>query len=159
MGICHVILNTFCILKWCVVLLKIKCIGVHTDTYIYHCCCSAEKSGPTLFSPHGLQHTRLPCPSQSPRVCSNTCLLSQWRHPTVSSSVAPFSSCPQSFPAPGAFPMSWLFANFRWLKYSNENSGPISFRMDWLDLLAAQGTPKSLLQHLNLKTSVLWCSV
>ena len=111
MGICSVILNTFCILKWCVVLLKIKCIGVHTDTYIYHCCCSAEKLGPTLFSPHGLQHTRLTCPSQSPGVCSNSCLLSQWCHPTISSSVAPFSSYPQSFPAPGSFQMSQLFTS------------------------------------------------
>ena len=58
--------------------------------------------------PHGLQYTRLPCPSLSPRVCSNSCPLSQWRHPTISSSVTPFSSCPQSFPISGSFPMSWL---------------------------------------------------
>ena len=68
-----------------------------------------------LFSPsnssqlHGLQHTRLPCPRLSPGVCS--CPLS-WRcHPTILSSVTPFSSCPQSFPASGSFPMSWLFAS------------------------------------------------
>ena len=54
--------------------------------------------------PHGLQHTRLPCPSPSPGVCSNSCSLSQWCHPTISSSVIPFS-CPQSFPASGSFPM------------------------------------------------------
>ena len=60
--------------------------------------------------PHGLQHTRLPCPSRSPRVCSNSCPLSWWRHPTISSSVAPFFSCPQSFPASGSFPRSWLFS-------------------------------------------------
>ena len=59
--------------------------------------------------PHGLQYTRLPGPSISPRVCSNSCPLSQWCHPTISSSVTPFSSCPQSFPASGSFPMSWLF--------------------------------------------------
>ena len=59
--------------------------------------------------PHGLQHTRLPCPSLSPRVCSTLCLLSQWFHPTISSSVVPFSSCPQSFPASGSFPTSRLF--------------------------------------------------
>ena len=61
--------------------------------------------------PHGLQLTRLPCPSPSPRACSNSCLLSQWCHPTVSSSVVPFSSCLQSFPAAGSFPMSRLFAS------------------------------------------------
>ena len=58
--------------------------------------------------PHGLQQARLPCPSLSPRVCSNSCALSQWCHPTISSSVVPFS-CLQSFPASGAFPVSYLF--------------------------------------------------
>ena len=55
---------------------------------------------------HGLQQTRLPSPSQSPGVCSNLCPLSQWCHPTISSSVTPFSSCPPSFPASGSFPLS-----------------------------------------------------
>ena len=59
--------------------------------------------------PHELQHVRLPRPSLSPRVCSNSCPLSQWCHPTISSSVTPFSSCPQSFPASGSFPVNWLF--------------------------------------------------
>ena len=53
--------------------------------------------------PHGLQHTRLPCPSPTPGACSNSCPPSQWCHPTISSSVVPFSFCPQSFPAPGPF--------------------------------------------------------
>ena len=61
--------------------------------------------------PHGLQHTRLSCPSPSPGVCSNSCPLSQWCHPTISSSVIPFSSCLQSFPASGSFPMSQLFTS------------------------------------------------
>ena len=60
------------------------------------------------LQPHGLQHARLPCPSLSPRVCSNSCPLSQWRHPTISSSVALFSFCLQSFSASGAFPMRWI---------------------------------------------------
>ena len=59
--------------------------------------------------PHGLQHAGLPWPSPSPGVCSNSCPLSQWCYLTISSSVVPFSSCPQSFPASGSFPMSWLF--------------------------------------------------
>ena len=63
-----------------------------------------------LFAAHGLQHTRLPCPSPSPRGCSNSCPLSQWCHPTISASVIPFFSCPQSFPASGSFPVSQLFA-------------------------------------------------
>ena len=61
--------------------------------------------------PHRLQHARLPCPSLSSRVCSDLCLLSRWCHPTISSSVNPFSSCPQSFPASGSFPASQLFAS------------------------------------------------
>ena len=61
------------------------------------------------LQPRGLQHTRLPCPSPSPRACSNSCSLSHRCHPTISSSVVPFSSCPQSFPASGSFLMSRLF--------------------------------------------------
>ena len=115
------------------------------------------------LQPHGLQHARLPCPSPIPGACSNSCPLSQWWHPTISSSVIPFSSCPQSFPASGSFPMSQLFASDG-PKYwsfsfnfspSNEHSELISFRMNWLDLLAIQGTLKSLLQHHSSKASIL----
>ena len=60
--------------------------------------------------PHRLQHARLPCPSPTPRVYSDSCPLSQWCHSTISSSVIPFSSCLQSFPASGSFQMRWLFA-------------------------------------------------
>ena len=86
-------------------------------------------------------------------------------HPTISSSVVPFSSCLQSSPASGSFQMSQLFASggqsisFSFsISPSNEYSGLISFRMDWLDLLAVQETLKSLLQHHSSKASVLWCS-
>ena len=61
--------------------------------------------------PHGLQHTRPPCPPPTPRVYSNSCPLSWWCHPTITSSVIPFSSCPQFFPASGSFPMSQLFTS------------------------------------------------
>ena len=61
------------------------------------------------LQPHGLQHARLPCPSPSPGACSNSCPPSQWCHPTISSSVVPFSACLQSCPASGSFPMSQLF--------------------------------------------------
>ena len=83
----------------------------------------------------------------------------------ISSSVVPFSSCPQSLPASGSFPMSWFFAsgpNYWSFSFStgpsHEYSRLISFRMDWLDLLAVQGALKSLLQHHNLKASILWHS-
>ena len=61
--------------------------------------------------PHGLQHAKPPCPSPTPGVCPNPCPLSRWCHPTISSSVVPFSSCPQSFPASESFPKSWLSAS------------------------------------------------
>ena len=63
------------------------------------------------LQPHELQHARPPCPSPSPSIHSNSCPLSQWYHPAISSSVVPFSSCPQSLPASGSFPMSQLFAS------------------------------------------------
>ena len=66
---------------------------------------------PDSLWPHGLQHARLPCPSPTPGACSNSCPSSQWWHPTISSSVVPFSSCLQSFPASGCFLMSQLFAS------------------------------------------------
>ena len=118
------------------------------------------------LQPHGLQHARLLCLLLSPRVCSNSCPLSRWCHPTISSSVTPFFSCPQSFPASGAFSSESVLC-IRWPKYwsfsfsfspSNEYSGLISFWMDWLDLLAVQGTLKSLFQHHISKASILQCS-
>ena len=74
---------------WCTVVQSLSCVSLWT---------------------HGLQHARLPWPSRYPTTCSNACPLSRWCHPTVSSSVVPFSFCPQSFLTSGAFPMSWLFA-------------------------------------------------
>ena len=111
---------------------------------------------------HGLQHARPPCSSPTPRVYPSSCPLSQQCHPTISSSVAPFSSCLQSFPVSGSFLMSQFFASGAkvWsfsfnISPSNEHSGLISFRMDWLDLLAVQGTVKSLLQDQSSKASIL----
>ena len=75
---------------------------------------SVQFSRPVMFDslwPHGLQHTRPPCPSPTPGVYSNSCPLSWWCHPSISSSVVPFSSCPQSFLASASFPMSRLFAS------------------------------------------------
>ena len=112
--------------------------------------------------PHELQHARPPCPSPTPRVHSKSRPSSRWCHPAISSSVVPFSSCPQSLPVSVFSNESTLL--MRWPKYwhfsfsiipSKEHPGLISFRMDWLDLLAVQGTLKSLLQHHSSKASVL----
>ena len=90
------------------------------------------------LQPHGLQHARLPCPPPTLKACSNSCALSQWCHPTISSSVIPFSSCLQSFPALGSFPISQFFASggqilefqlqhqsFQWIFRTD-------FLLDWL---------------------------
>ena len=127
-------------------------------------CCSVAKLCTTL-RPHELQHARLLCPSPPPWVCSNTCPLSQWCHPTILSSVSPsplalYLSQHQGF-------SSELALHIRWPKYwsfgfsispSSEYSGLISFRINWFDLLVVQGTLKSLLQHHRLKASNLWQS-
>ena len=111
---------------------------------------------------HEPQHTRPPCPSPAPRVYPNSCPLSQWCHPAISSSVFPFSSRPRSFLASGFFQESQLFASggqsigFSFnISPSSEDPGLIFFRMDWLDHLAVQGTLKSLLQHHSSKASIL----
>ena len=117
--------------------------------------------------PYELQHTRPPCPSPTPWVYSNSCPSSQWCHPSISSSVIPFSSCPLSLPASGSFPMSQFFPSggqsigvsaSASVLPMNTQDWLISFRMDWLDLLATQGTLKSLLQHHSSKASILQCS-
>ena len=114
-----------------------------------------------FLQPHGLQQARPPCPSPSPRACANSCPLSRLCHQTISSFIIPFSSHLQSFLASGSFPMSQFFVSggqswsFSISPY-NEHSGLISFRIDWFDLLAVQGTLKSLLQHHSSKASILW---
>ena len=106
--------------------------------------------------PHGLQHARPPCPSPTPAVYSNSCPLSRWCHPTILSILCrPLLLLPSIFPSIRVFSSESVHP-IRWPKYysfsfnispSNEYSGLSSFRMDWLDLLAVQGTLKSLLQH------------
>ena len=115
------------------------------------------------LQPHGLQHAKIPCPLPTPGACSNSCSSSWWQHTTISSSVI---SLPSFFPSIRVF-SNELVLHIKWPKYwsfsfsispSNEYSGLISLRMDWLDLLAVQGTLKSLLQHHSSKASVLWRS-
>ena len=122
-------------------------------------CCLVTKFGLSL-QPRALQPVRLPSPSLSPRVCSNSCPLSLWGYLTISSSATLFSWL-QSFPASGSFPMSWLFtsgdqsigasASASVLPVNIQSLFP--FRIDWFDLLQDQGTLKSLLQHRSSKTS------
>ena len=117
------------------------------------------------LQPHGLKHTKLPCPLLTPGAHLNSCSWSWWCHPTI-------SSCHPLLLTPSIF-FSWrVFSNesvlrIRWPRYwsfsfnispSNEHSGLISFRMDWLDHLAVQGTLKSLQQQHSLKASLLWHS-
>ena len=132
--------------------------------------------------PHESQHARPPCPSPTPGVHSNSCPSCQWCHPAISSSVIPFTSCPQSLPASESTLMSPKSQLFAWggqsigvsalasvlqwkdgrigrmvISPSSEHPGLI-FRMDWLDSLAVQWTLKSLLQHHSSKASILRCS-
>ena len=98
------------------------------------------------------------------RVCSNACPLSWWCHPTISSSVTPFSFCLQSFPASGSFPMSWLFALGSQSIGASASASVLLmniqgwFPLELIGLLSVQGTVKNLLQHHSLKASVLWYS-
>ena len=116
---------------------------------------------------HGLQHARLHCPSSTPRACSNSCPSSRWYHPTTSSSVVPFSSCLQSFPASGS-----IYSNVSVLCIRCQSIGisasasvlPMNIQ-DWFPLgltgcisLISRGLSKSLLQHPSSKASVLQCS-
>ena len=105
--------------------------------------------------PHELQHARLPCPSPTPRVHPNSCPSSRWCHPAISRSVVPFSSCPQSLPPSESFPMSQLFTSCgQSIGVSASTSvhpGLISFRMDWLDLLAVYFT--------TIRQTVHFCSL
>ena len=115
------------------------------------------------LQPHEVQHARPPCPSPTPGVHPDSCASSQWCHLAISSSVVPFSSYLQSLPASGTFPRSQLFSwggqniglSASESVPSNEHPGLISFRMDWLYLLAVQGTVKSLLQYHTSKASIL----
>ena len=115
--------------------------------------------------PHGMQHARPLCSSPSPKVCPNSCSLHQWCHPAISSFDTHFF-CPSIFPSIKDFSNESAF-RIRWPKYwsfsfsispSNEYSGLISLKVDWVDLLAFQGTLRSLLQHHSSNTLILWCS-
>ena len=116
--------------------------------------------------PHRLQHARLPCPSPTPGVYSNSCPLSQWCHPTISSSVIPFSSCLQSLPASGSFPISQFFASGSQSIGVSTSASVLPMNIqDWFPVgwtgwisLQSKGLLKSLLQHHSSIASILWHS-
>ena len=130
-------------------------------SHMQHCCCCLVSAMSNTLQVHRLHYTRLPYASPSFGTCSNSSPLSQWCNPTISSSVVPFS-CLQSFPAPGSqsnesvphisWPKYWSFSFS--ISLSNEYSGLISFRMDWLDLLAVQET-QELSPTPQFKASIL----
>ena len=112
----------------------------------------------------GLQHARLPCPSPSPRACSNSCPLSQWCHLTISSSFIPFSSCPQSFPASGSFPVSRLFASGGQSVGASASVPPVNIQ-GWFPLgvtglisLLSKGLSRVFSSTTVWKPSILWHS-
>ena len=119
-----------------------------------------------LFATHELQHARPPCPSPTPRVHSNSCPSSRWCNSAISSSVVPFSSCPQSLPSSGSFPVSQLFVwggqsagvsvSASVLPVKSQGWSPLGWT-GWTSF-AVQGTLKSLLQHHSSKASIPWCS-
>ena len=144
--------------SWTLMMLNHWDLGVVSEV---HFSCSVISNS---LQPHGLQHTRLPCPSPTPGACSNSCPLSRWCHPTIC-----LILCHPLLFLPSIFPSIRIFSNesvllIRWPKYwsfssstspSNDYSGLITFRIEWLALLAVQGTLKSLFQHHSSKASIL----
>ena len=115
--------------------------------------------------PHGLQHARLLCPSPTPRAYSNSCPARRWCHPIISSFVVPFSSCLQSFPASGSFPMSRFFASGGQSVGVSASASVLPMNIqDWFplgltDWISLQSKWLSrVLQHHSSKASILWCS-
>ena len=142
---CYIILNT----------VQVPC----GRSLLVQCNCSVMSDS---LRPHGLQHARLRCPSSTPRACSNLSPLSPWFHPPFHL-LSPLLLLPSIFPSIRVFSKESVLP-IRWPKYlsfsfnigpSNEHSGLISSRIDWLDVLAVQGTLKSLLQYHSSKTSNL----
>ena len=137
---------------------RVSCIRLQFWTLLWNCCpkfSSVVQSCPTLW-PHELQHTRPPCLSPTSRVYPDSCPSSRWCHPAISFSVIPF---------PPALNLSQHQGLFKWVSSSHQVAKVLelqlqhqSFRMDWLYLLAVQGTLKSLLQHHSSIASILWHS-
>ena len=146
------------------IICKIGILGITSP--ICECsCCSVAKSCLTL-RPHELQHIRFPYPSVTPGTCSNSCPLSQWCHPDISSSFTPFSSCPQSFPPSGSFPMSRLFTSGGQSIAASSSASVLTmiirgwcpWELTGLISLQSRDSQENLLENHNSKASV-WYSV
>ena len=134
--------------------------------YVFQFSCSVVSDS---LRPHRLQHGRLPCPSSTPGTCSNSGPSTWWRHPTISSSVVPFSSCLQSCPTSIRVFSNESVLHIKWPKYwsfsfsispSNECSGPISFRIDWFDLVQSKGLSRvfsitTVQKHLHFLRNII----
>ena len=149
----HIIINTICSGLW-------ELLYMHYYIFWFSCLVVSES-----LPPHGLQHARLPCPSLSSGVCSNSCPFSQWCHPTISSVLPPSSIAFSLSQHQGLF--QWIAFSHQVTKYwsfnfsissSNEYSWLISFRIDWFDLHNVQGTLKSPLQNHSSQAWILQCS-
>ena len=132
-------------LKWCITSVQFSCSVVSNSLW-----------------PHGLQHTRPPCPSPTPGAYSNSCPSNQWYHPTISSSVVPFFSCLQSFPASGSFPMSWFFPSGGQSIRVSASASVLPkniqdwFPLGWNDWISLQSKGLSIVIWLLTK---LWCLI
>ena len=146
-------------------------IAAHTTQPLNNCAptVKSKASSSVQFShsvmsdflwPHGLQHARLPCPSPTPRACSNSCPLSRWCHPTISSSVVPFSSCLQSFPGSGSFPMRQFFASGgQTIGVSPSTSFLPMNIQDWFPLFIHLKVHSSIIFHLLHVMNCCCCSL
>ena len=148
--------------KWKGCFLKYNCCTILCKFSTVHFSCTVASDS---LRPHDLHHAKPPCPSPTPGVHSNSCALSQWCHPAISSSLMPFASCPQSLPASVFSNESTL--HMRWPKYwsfslsiipSNEHLGLISFRTGLVGSPCNSRALKSLFQHHSSEASILRCS-
>ena len=134
---------------------------LHYIVHSFHFSCSVVSDS---LQSHELQHAKPPCPSPTPRVYPNSCPLSWWCHPAISSSVVPFFSRPQSFPASGSFQMSQLFTSGGQSAGVSASTSVLpmntqDWSLGWTGWIALQSKGlKSHLQHHISKTSILWCS-
>ena len=146
------------------IICKIGILGI-TSPICEYSCCSVAKSCLTL-RPHELQHIRFPYPSVTPGACSNSCPLSQWCHPSISSSFTPFSTCPQSFPPSGSFPVSRLFTSGGQSIAASASASVLTmiirgwcpWELTGLISLQSRDSQENLLENHNSKASV-WLSV
>ena len=130
-------------------------IYTHTHAYQFSSVQFSRSVVSDSLHPHGLQHARLPCPSPTPRACSNSCPSSQWCPPTISSSVIPFSSCLHSFPASGSFPVSQFFASDGQSIGASASASVLPMNIQW-NTHTHTHTYLNVLKKIKLKVLRMW---